>query len=531
MVFKIVSSLERRLLSCLATTGDNAYPEIAVLSGITFGGNSYLLSASNSTETIPAGLVFLSVFVESDQKVKDVKSVLGSGHSFNNVLIPSESKDSLRLWSVSENNVSDKEVPLESVTDESFLQSVVEIHLSGYLEKGTDLSDPSFQLKDSKFILKKTDKGSVQDIYGHVQDQESQDLEDTPAPADMKKKMKEKLKKKRITEKAPIHFELSSSKQLKDLSLKDRQGVDIIVFVPLVEKNCNLWTTLKNAVDQQLSLLNSHSGDEEVELLSFFPRGITCHPVSVVYPVAKSDDDLIDVRRRIHINNFLPLDRPLFKRLNKQNASSGYLINPHEGLERPAFPVVSIVQGRYAYHHYMQDNFNDNGWGCAYRSLQTIVSWFRLQGYTDKGIPSHKEIQQALVDCGDKNSSFVGSNKWIGSNEVSFVLNQLYGITSRMMFVSAGSEMASKGRELVAHFETQGTPVMIGGGVLAHTIIGVAFDEKKGDTKFLILDPHFTGTEDLTTIQKKGWCGWKASSFWEKNSFYNMCLPQKPQGF
>ena len=50
----------------------------------------------------------------------------------------------------------------------------------------------------------------------------------------------------------------------------------------------------------------------------------------------------------------------------------------------------------------------------------------------------------------------LASNKWIGSNEVSFVLNQLYGITSRMMFVSAGSEMTSKGRELVAHFETQG---------------------------------------------------------------------------
>jgi len=24
----------------------------------------------------------------------------------------------------------------------------------------------------------------------------------------------------------------------------------------------------------------------------------------------------------------------------------------------------------------MQDKFDDNGWGCAYRSFQTIVSWF-----------------------------------------------------------------------------------------------------------------------------------------------------------
>ena len=55
---------------------------------------------------------------------------------------------------------------------------------------------------------------------------------------------------------------------------------------------------------------------------------------------------------------------------------------------------ISLVRGQYTYHHYMQDRMDDNGWGCAYRSLQTLVSWFRLQGYTDKPIPSHREIQK-----------------------------------------------------------------------------------------------------------------------------------------
>ena len=55
-----------------------------------------------------------------------------------------------------------------------------------------------------------------------------------------------------------------------------------------------------------------------------------------------------------------------------------------------------LVQGLYSYHHYMQDRFDDNMWGCAYRSLQTLVSWFRFQGYTDKPIPTHKEIQQVM---------------------------------------------------------------------------------------------------------------------------------------
>jgi Peptidase family C78 len=42
-----------------------------------------------------------------------------------------------------------------------------------------------------------------------------------------------------------------------------------------------------------------------------------------------------------------------------------------------------------------------------------------------------------------------------------------------------------------------------GGGVLAHTIIGVDWNEGTGDVKFLILDPHYTGGEDLKTIQDK----------------------------
>lgn len=38
---------------------------------------------------------------------------------------------------------------------------------------------------------------------------------------------------------------------------------------------------------------------------------------------------------------------------------------------------VSVVSGRYSYYHYLQDSVEDSGWGCAYRSLQTVVSWFR----------------------------------------------------------------------------------------------------------------------------------------------------------
>lgn len=42
-----------------------------------------------------------------------------------------------------------------------------------------------------------------------------------------------------------------------------------------------------------------------------------------------------------------------------------------------------------------------------------------------------------------------------------------------------------------------------GGGVLAHTILGVAWSETTGDIRYLILDPHYTGAEDLQVIAEK----------------------------
>lgn len=92
---------------------------------------------------------------------------------------------------------------------------------------------------------------------------------------------------------------------------------------------------------------------------------------------------------------------------------------------------MCIVRGKYSYYHYMQQNFDDNGWGCAYRSLQTLFSWFRWQGYTEREVPTHRQIQECLVDIQDKPPNFIGSRQWIGSTEVSFCLETMLGVQSR----------------------------------------------------------------------------------------------------
>ncbi|XP_069487615.1 ufm1-specific protease 2 isoform X2 [Ambystoma mexicanum] len=205
------------------------------------------------------------------------------------------------------------------------------------------------------------------------------------------------------------------------------------------------------------------------------------HLKTILYPAGVPDSQLETYRKELHTELHLPLDRPYLRRANvhrfpDESAQDGYLRNPHENLNPPL-----------------------------------------------------AESSVALVDVGDKPTAFVGSRQWIGSIEVQLVLNQLLGITSKILFVSQGSELASRGRELVNHFKTEGTPIMIGGGVLAHTILGVAWNEVTGQIKFLILDPHYTGAEDLQVILEKGWCGWKGPDFWSQDAYYNLCLPQVPK--
>jgi hypothetical protein len=57
------------------------------------------------------------------------------------------------------------------------------------------------------------------------------------------------------------------------------------------------------------------------------------------------------------------------------------IVNPHFFLKTETKDKFSqyFVKGLYEYYHYGDQNFHDQGWGCAYRSLETLLSWFRLQ--------------------------------------------------------------------------------------------------------------------------------------------------------
>ncbi|CAM0874778.1 unnamed protein product [Alopecurus aequalis] len=282
----------------------------------------------------------------------------------------------------------------------------------------------------------------------------------------------------------------------------------------------------------------------------FVPPGLLI-PLTAIYDsrYGEIEEKQSELRRNLHLRLGLPLDRPLLRtsnalmfggmiRRDKNISKNGSSILRDVHKEIPSSGVsggiMSLIDGSYEYYHYFHDGIDDNGWGCAYRSLQTIISWYRLQQYSSINVLSHREIQQVLVEIGDKDPSFVGSREWIGAIELSFVLDKLLGVSCRIINVRSGDELPEKCREIARHFETQGTPVMIGGGVLAYTLLGVDYNESSGDCAFLILDPHYTGADDLKKIVNGGWCAWKKSvdnkgrSFFLKDKFYNLLLPQRP---
>ncbi|XP_010248750.1 PREDICTED: probable Ufm1-specific protease isoform X3 [Nelumbo nucifera] len=230
-------------------------------------------------------------------------------------------------------------------------------------------------------------------------------------------------------------------------------------------------TTMKKAL-----LPNLLAQHPQLHPYHFCPPGVV-HPITVIYELSYGETEMkqVEIRRSLHLRLGLPLDRPLLLIANAINFAlkhkmernsirkgSVVLKDVHIGIPSSVSGgLVSQVEGSYEYYHYLQDGFDDSGWGCAYRSLQTIISWFRLQHYTSIDVPSHREIQQALVEIGDKEPSFIGSREWIGAIELSFVLDKLLGVSCKVINVRSGAELPEKCRELALHFETQGTPVMI----------------------------------------------------------------------
>ncbi|XP_022256586.1 probable Ufm1-specific protease 2 isoform X1 [Limulus polyphemus] len=112
------------------------------------------------------------------------------------------------------------------------------------------------------------------------------------------------------------------------------------------------------------------------------------------------------------------------------------------------------------------------GWGCGYRTLQTICSWVHHEQNINASfkefperktgpVPTIQEIQKALKTMGDKPDSFVGSREWIGSVEVAMCIDFFYNVSCKILHLRSGSELKETVNELHRHFDYFGSPIMM----------------------------------------------------------------------
>ena len=207
--------------------------------------------------------------------------------------------------------------------------------------------------------------------------------------------------------------------------------------------------------------------------------------------------------------------------------------NPHLANNDSAGPSgassCELVSGLYTYYHYLCDGFDDRGWGCAYRTGQTLMSWCKHAVKGSMAVPTVHEMQKVLVETGDKPKVFEGSHDWIGSIELSLLLNHLFGATCRIVSICATragelrpyEEFNSVALPALRNYFVNdiAAPVMVGGdsgGALA--ILGVAM---RGECAYLlILDPHFAGDNVYAHLPR--FCYWtEPRKIFSASTFYN----------
>lgn len=199
-----------------------------------------------------------------------------------------------------------------------------------------------------------------------------------------------------------------------------------------------------------------------------------------------------------------------------------------------------VVKGSHCYYHYTCDGASDMGWGCGYRTLQTMCSWVRMQlSEEEQGrthVPSILEIQKILVECGDKPASFIGSKEWIGCFEASIVIDYIYDLPCKILHCKSG-KLADNLATLRDHFKTVQSPIMMGGDTdnASKGILGVcdSYDNFGGISKthLLVANPHYSDKKEAKEecLVKEGWIKWTESTVFEESSFYNFCMPQRVQ--
>ncbi|XP_070499518.1 probable Ufm1-specific protease 1 [Chironomus tepperi] len=203
--------------------------------------------------------------------------------------------------------------------------------------------------------------------------------------------------------------------------------------------------------------------------------------------------------------------------------------NIHKHLELPTESGETyLTRENYDYYHYCCDGINDVGYGCGYRTVQSICSMLKKKLNSEKSVPSLLDIQKVLVKFGDKDERILNSRSWIGTLEGSYVIDELFNVPCYIVHISHDEKISSKRSDIMKYFKEQGGLIFMGGDSDASAKMITGIHIAQDDKLFLqVVDPHFSQIpKNPHEIVNKGYVKWYAENDFIENSFYNLCMPK-----
>lgn len=179
-------------------------------------------------------------------------------------------------------------------------------------------------------------------------------------------------------------------------------------------------------------------------------------------------------------------------------------------------------------YHYKIDNFNDCGFGCSYRNIQTILSAYSLENNIN--IPN---IEELLKYFNPNYKNMYNKQLWIEPLDISKYLLDKFDIKSEnLLYVISDSDgdnilksdinyyiknnsiynNFNKLKELlISHLNTSNLPIVIDDGIYSYCLYKIHNNE------IILLDPHTINSNNVIK---------KENINFLKNKFWMICIPK-----
>ncbi|XP_072373665.1 ufm1-specific protease 2-like isoform X2 [Scyliorhinus torazame] len=154
------------------------------------------------------------------------------------------------------------------------------------------------------------------------------------------------------------------------------------------------------------------------------------------------------------------------------------------------------------------------------RTILTTVIY--PAGISDKTLEPERK---AMTKVEDEFVNIAGTKEWPTGEQFASLLKSYQISAVNYDFRTSGEQPM----HISAHFEEQGSPVMIFSEPKAYILLGIAVNDDPNATKLLVLDTMYTGNDEVANVIEKV-VSWKGGEFWDEMEVYGLCQPQRPEG-